>query len=222
MLLVLLAAMAMGGCTRVRTALAVQGDDTVAGEIVVARAGGPPPAIVLPLTLVGRVSVSPYVAEEYQGSRLQFGELRFDELNSLATAAPQAEGRFRLILRRVGNRIVLGGQVDLASIPVDRADVRLKVAFPGEVLDTDGTIEDTADDTTDDTAGTAGTTVGWVFTPGQVSEFTAVIGSPDPAAPSVARWTLLVTAIVAAAAVVAVLLARAHRNPPVGGAGRGP
>ena len=208
--------MAMGGCTRVRAALAVQGDDTVAGEIVMARAGGPPPAIVLPLTLVGRVTVSPYVAEDYQGSRLQFDELRFDELNSLAMATPQAGGRYRLNLRRVGNRIVLDGQVDLAAMPVDRADVRLKVAFPGEVLDTDGTVTDTAD------AAGAGPTVSWVFTPGQASQFMAVIGSPDPAAPSVARWTLLVTAIVAAAAVAAVLLARAHRNPPVRGAGRGP
>ncbi len=208
MLAVLIGVVSLGGCTRVLTALAVQSDDTVAGEIVVARAGGPPPVIALPPSLVGRVSVAPYAAESYQGSRLQFGGLRFDELNSLVTVAPEAEGRFRLNLRRVGNRIVLGGQVDLASVPVDRADVQLKVALPGEVVNTDGTVE--------------GTTVAWVFTPGQVSEFTAVTGSPDPAAPSVARWTLLVAAVVAAAAVGAVLLARAHRNPPVRGEGRGP
>jgi hypothetical protein len=49
-----------------------------------------------------------------------------------------------------------------------------------------------------------------------------VLSSPDPSTPSVGRWTLLVAAVVAAAAVAVVLLAKAHRNPPVPGSGRGP
>ncbi len=207
-LLVLLTATLLGGCTRVHTALAVQSDDTVAGEVVIATAGGPAPTIVLPPALVGRVSVAPYAMDDYEGSRLQFGGLRFAELNSLASVAPAAKGRFQLSLRRTGNRVILSGQIDLTPVSVDRADVQLKVAFSGELMNTDGKPD--------------GGTVAWAFPPGQVSEFTAVIGSPDPAAPSVAGWALLVAAIVAAAAVGAVLLAKAHRNPPVRRAGRRP
>jgi hypothetical protein len=207
-LVMLLTCALLGGCTRVRTALAVQGDDTVTGDVVVAKAGGPPPAVTLPPALVGRVSVSPYAADDYQGSRLQFRGLRFDEVNSLVDAVPAAQGRYKLNLRRAGNRIVLNGQVDLAAVPVDKADVQLKVALPGEVVSTDGEVD--------------GTTVGWVFQPGQVSEFSAVVAAPDPSAPSVARWSALIAAIVAAAAVGAVLLAKANRNPPVRPAGRGP
>jgi hypothetical protein len=198
----------VGGCTRVRAALAVQGDDTVAGDVVLGTAGGPPPAIALAPALVGRVSVTPYEEDGYEGSRLQFSGLRFDEINSMVTLAPAANGRFRMNLRRVGNRIILNGQVDLTAVPVDHADVQLKVAFPGDVVSTDGKADDS--------------TVAWVFAPGQVSEFSAVIGAPDPAAPSVARWALLIAAIVAAAAVGAILLAKAHRNPPVHRTGRGP
>lgn len=198
----------LGGCTRVRTALAVQGDDTVSGEVVVATLGGPGPAIVLPPTLVGRVTVTPYGEEDYAGSRLQFGGLRFDELNSLVTVAPAAKGRFQLNLRRVGNRVLLNGQTDLTSVPADRADVQLKIAMAGDVLSTDGKQD--------------GSTIAWTFPPGEVSEFTAVVTSPDPTAPSVIRWALLVGAVVTAAAVGAVMLAKAHRNPPVQRAGHGP
>jgi hypothetical protein len=208
LLLLLVTGTLLSGCARVRTALAIQGDDTVSGEVVIATAGGPGPAIALPSGLVGRVTVSPYAEEDYEGSRLQFGGLRFDELNSLVTAAPAARGRFQFDLRRAGNRVVLNGQTDLTSVPADRADVQLKVAFAGDVINTDGKQD--------------GATIAWTFAPGQVSEFSAVVGSPDPAAPSVGRWALLIGAIVTAAAIGAVMLAKAHRNPPVHRAGRGP
>jgi hypothetical protein len=207
-LFLLVAAGLLGGCTQVRTALAIQSDDTVAGEIVIGVAGGPAPVLNVPAPLVGQVSVAPYQDSGYVGSRLQFSGLRFDQVNSLTSVAPLANGRFRFELRRTGGLVVLGGQVDLSAVPVDRADVQLKVAFPGDLVSTDG-------------ISTAGT-VSWVFTPGQVSQFNAVLSSPDPSTPSVGRWTLLVAAVVAAAAVAVVLLARAHRNPPVPGSGRGP
>ncbi|HEV7789473.1 MAG TPA: DUF3153 domain-containing protein [Pseudonocardia sp.] len=207
-LFLLVAAGLLGGCTQVRTALAIQSDDTVAGEIVIGVAGGPAPVLNVPAPLVGQVSVTPYQDSGYVGSRLQFSGLRFDQVNSLTSVAPLANGRFRFELRRTGGLVVLGGQVDLSAVPVDRADVQLKVAFPGDLVSTDG-------------ISTAGT-VSWVFTPGQVSQFNAVLSSPDPSTPSVGRWTLLVAAVVAAAAVAVVLLARAHRNPPVPGSGRGP
>jgi hypothetical protein len=209
-MLVALGALAvLGGCTRVRTALAVQGDDTVAGEIVIATAGGAPPKIVLPPQLAGRITVTPYHAEGYQGSQLQFNGLRFDEVNALTSVAPQANGRFQFSLRRSGNLVALNGHVDLTAMPVDRADVQLKVAFPGEVTSTDGELDSDA--------------VSWVFPPGEVSEFHAMVNSSDPNTPSVGRWTLLLGAVVAAAAIGVVLLAKANRNRPVRSSiGRGP
>jgi hypothetical protein len=199
-LLMLLVVAPLSGCTRIRTALAVQADDTVAGDIVIARAGGPAPAISVPRPLSDRVSIAPYRQDGYSGAMLQFTDLRFDELNSLVTVAPRAAGRFRFALRRTGNLVVLGGQVDLTAIPVDQADVQLKVAFPGEVVSSDGQLDRDQ--------------VSWVFSPGEVEEFNAVVSAPDPAAPSITRWALLVGVVVAATSVGAVLLARSRRNPP--------
>lgn len=199
-LLTLLAVAPLSGCTRIQTALAVQNDDTVAGDVVIARAGGAAPTITVPPRLAERVSVSPYHQDGYQGSTLRFRDLQFDEVNSLVTVAPEAKGRFRFALRRSGNLVVLGGQVDLTAMPVDQADVQLKVAFPGEVVSSDGRLD--------------GGQVSWVFSPGQVNEFNALVSSPDPAAPSLTRWSLLVGAVVAGTAIGVVLLARSRRNPP--------
>ncbi|MBO0851907.1 MAG: DUF3153 domain-containing protein, partial [Pseudonocardia sp.] len=127
--------------------------------------------------------------------------LGFDEVNALTSVAPGANGRFQFNLRRSGNLVALNGHVDLTAMPVDRADVQLKVAFPGEVTNTDGELDSDA--------------VSWVFAPGEVSEFHALVSASDPNTPSVARWTLLLGGVVAAAAIGVVLLAKANRNPPV-------
>jgi hypothetical protein len=199
-LLALLAIAPLVGCTRVRTALAVQGDDTVAGDIVIARAGGPAPVIDVPASLADRVTSKPYRADGYQGVTLRFSDLRFDEINSLVSVAPDAAGRFRFGLRRAGSLVVLGGQVDLTAVPVDQADVQLKVAFPGTVVNSDGQLD--------------GSGLSWVFSPGQVTEFNAVVSTPDPAAPSITRWLLLVGLVVLAAAAGVAWLAWSQRNPP--------
>jgi hypothetical protein len=207
LLLVGLAAL-LAGCTQVHAALAIQGDDTVAGDVAIGTASGAPPAVAVPAPLAGQVAVAPYQDGGYRGVRLLFSGLRFDQVNSLVGVSPTANGRLRFELRRSGGLVVLGGQADLSALPVDQADVQLKVAFPGEVVSTDGTA--------------TASTVSWAFPAGQVSQFNMVISSPDPTKPSVARWTLLVAALVTAAAVAVVLLARANRNPPVGRPGRGP
>lgn len=198
--LTLIALLGLTGCTRVRTALAVQADDTVAGDIVIARAGGQPPAVAVPPALAERVTVKPYREDGYQGSQLTFSDLRFDELNSLVTVAPQADGRFRFTLRRNGGVVILGGQVDLTAVPVDGADVQLKLAYPGDVVSSDGELDRGQ--------------LSWVFSPGDVSEFNAVISTPDPAAPSITGWALLVGVVVVAAAGGVILLAWRTRNPP--------
>lgn len=203
LLLVVLATGLLGGCARVRAALAVQPDDTVTGEIVIATptAAGPGPTITLPPDLADDVDVVPYAQEEYTGSVLRFTRLTFDQVAALTAAAGPATERVTFQMRRAGGRLLVTGAVDLTTVSVDRADFQLKMSVPGEVVDANGEIEDQ--------------TVSWVFTSGEVGDLNAVIAYADPNAPSPLNWTLLLAAIVAVTAGGAVLVARFTRNPPV-------
>ena len=82
---------ALSGCARVRAALAVQPDDTVNGEIVVATPetgpDDPGPAISVPEEIADDVEVSAYRQEGYTGSLLRFSGLTFDQLGQLSAAA---------------------------------------------------------------------------------------------------------------------------------------
>ncbi len=197
---------AISGCSRVLTALAVQPNDTVSGEIVIASPprgendSGPP--LNLPPDIQDRIESTPYRVDDYVGTRLLFDALTFDQLRDLSTISSQAQGRFELNLRRVGDRVLVSGRADLTSIAVDKADFQLKVSFPGRVIETNGT---------DDSG-----TISWTFTPGQVNEIAATVTYDDPQAPSVALWTLILGTIVAGTAVGVVLLARRDRNAPAG------
>jgi hypothetical protein len=205
LLVVLLAVGVLSGCARVRAALAVQPDDTVTGEIVVATPEASPddkgPSITLPEDLAERVDVSGYRQDGYTGSVLRFSKLTFEQVAELAKAAGPAGDRVDFQIRRVGGRVLITGAVDLTTITVDRADFQLKMGFPGDVVDANGDIDDT--------------TVSWVFTPGQVGDVSAVVAFADPNAPSPLNWTLLLALLVVAACVAVVVIARRTRNPPV-------
>jgi hypothetical protein len=209
MLPLLLALIVLGaglsGCARVRAALALQPNDTVTGEIVIATPEKGPddtgPAITVPSDLKSDVEIAPYKQDGYTGSVLRFSNLTFEQTSQLSQAAGPAAGAVQFQLRRAGNRVQVNGQVDLKPVSVDRADFQLKISFPGEVLDTDG----------EDDSGT----VSWTFTPGEVGDFNAVVGYDDPNAPSPLNWTILLGVLVAIAALGTVLYARVTRNPPV-------
>ena len=196
---------AVSGCARVRAALAVQPDDTVNGEVVVATPETGPddqgPPITVPDDLSDEVEVTRYRQEGYTGSLLRFTGLTFDQLAGLATAAGPAGEKVEFALRRAGNRLIVSGKADLTTVPVDRADFQLKITTPGEVLETNGDAE----------AGTAS----WVFEPGQVGDISAVIDVDDPNAPSPLNWTLVMTGLVGLAIAGIVLAARRTRNPPL-------
>ena len=100
-------------------------------------------------------------------------------------------------LRRAGDRVILSGQVDLTRLSPESADVQLKMAFPGPVRQTDGTVSQGV--------------VAWTFTPGEVGEVNAVAEYPDPNAPSWVGWALLLVVVVLAAAGVVFALAAATR-----------
>jgi hypothetical protein len=201
----LLAALALSGCARVQAALAVQPDDTVTGQIVVATPETGPddkgPAIALPPDLASDVDVSAYRQDGFTGSVLRFDGLTFEQTAMLAQAAGPIGSKVRFEMRRVGSRVLIGGAVDLTTVSVDRADFQLKMNFPGQVVDSNGDADSSE--------------VAWTFTPGEVGDFSAVVTYPDPQAPSPVNWTLGLAAMVALAAAAVVLMARRTRNPPV-------
>lgn len=205
LLALLVVGTALGGCARVRTALALQPDDTVTGEIVVATPergqDDRGPAITLPEDLASDVEVSAYRQDGYTGSVLRFDSLTFEQVAELNQAAGPAGSAVQFQMRRAGNRVQVSGRVDLKTVSVDRADFQLKISFPGEVLETNG--EDDGD------------TVSWTFTPGEVTDFNAVVAVDDPNAPSPLNWTIGLGVLVAAAAAGTVWYARQTRNPPI-------
>ena len=213
LLVLLVGLLALSGCARVRAALAVQPDDTVRGEIVIATPetgpDDPGPVITVPESLESSVDVVEYRQEGYAGSVVRFSGLEFDQVGELlgvagGDTAAEAVQRSGLTIRRAGNRVVVSGQVDLTTAGADRADFQLKISFPGQVVDTDG----------DADAGT----VSWVFEPGEVGDVEAVVAFDDPQAPSPLNWTLGLAGVIALVSGAVVLLARRTRNPPVSGA----
>lgn len=205
LLALLVAGVALSGCARIRTALAVQPDDTITGEIVIAmpqqNAEDRGPAITVPPELASDVDVSEYRQDGYTGSLLRFSGLTFEQVAQLHTVAGAGGDGVRFEMRRVGNRVHVYGSVDLTTVSVDRADFQLKIGFPGQVIESNGDADSNE--------------VSWTFTPGEVGEVNAVVAYADPNAPSAADWTLGLGGLVAAAALTVVVFARRLRNPPV-------
>jgi LppM domain len=204
-LALLLVGTLLGGCARVRAALAVQPDDTVTGELVFATpaksADDKGPTVTLPPDLASDVDVTAYRQDGYTGSLLRFSRLSFAQTAALTHATFPANDRVQFTLRRAGGRVLVTGSVDLTTVSVDKADFQLKMSFPGRVVDANGEID--------------GGTVSWTFTPGEVGDVSATVAYADPGAPSVLNWTLALAGAVALLALTVVLAARRARNPPV-------
>lgn len=191
------------GCVRVRTGLALAPDDTVSGTIDIATPDGAPsgsgPPLQVPDALSGDVGIARYEQDGYVGSRVTFSGLTFDQVSGLLpTISPSTGSAVRLQLRRAGDRVVLTGQVDLTRVSAESADVQLKIAFPGTVRQTDGTVSQGV--------------VSWTFPTGSVSEVNAVAEYPDPNAPSWVSWASLLGVLVLVAAGVAFVLAAGSRG----------
>jgi len=196
MLLVLVAPV-MAGCLRVHTSITVSGDDAVSGEIIAAVKPRDDedkgPQFDENLSFSQKVSVSPYDAEGYVGSRATFSDLTFAELPQLANLSRDATG-VDISLRRAGSLVILEGRVDLTNVTDTEADITFSVAFPGEVTSTNGDRMDTG-------------VVEWTLKPAVVNTMSAQSRYTDPSTRSfnaAALWlglaALVVTGLIAALA----------------------
>ena len=156
------------------------------------------PALTIPPELADRVRAEKYVQDNYIGQKVTFDNLRFADLAQLVETISEAR-QYRLSLRRAGDLVTLAGSIDLSQVPVERADIQIKVAFPGPVARTDGDDDDNI--------------VTWTPKPGAVTEFNAIAEYSTSDSDSWVRWALLVGGAALLASVVATLLALiAHRR----------
>jgi phosphatidylinositol mannoside-binding LppM-like protein len=192
----------LSGCIRVHAALAVSPDDRVSGELIVAtytvNDQDTGPKLTIPPELSDRVRTEKYAVEGYVGQKVTFTNLRFVDLTQLVQTISEAK-QYRLSLRRAGDLVTLAGSIDLTQVPEEKADVQIKIAFPGSVTRTNGDEEDG--------------TVSWSPKPRSVTEFDAIAEYSTAGGDSWVKWALLVGGAALLAALVATLLALiAHRR----------
>ncbi|MDQ2585752.1 DUF3153 domain-containing protein [Saccharothrix yanglingensis] len=203
----LLALLSLTGCVRLHAAMALSQDDRVSGEITAAtpptRDDDPGPRLKVPGELAGRVTTKPYAADEYVGTQVFFSGLTFDEVRALSIATSASSSRYQLNFRRSGDLVTLSGSVDLTQVPPERADIQVKISFPGEIIDTNGREEDNA-------------TIAWAPKPGQASMLNATVRYAGANSVSYFGWTMLVAGLTGGAALIVVVLAAvAHRRNAV-------
>ena len=169
-LLLVLVAPVLAGCLRAQASITISPDDQVSGEILAAvkprDAKDLGPQFDENVTFSQKVSISPYEADGYLGSRASFSDLTFAEVPQLANLSRDAAG-VDISLRRAGNLVILEGRVDLTNVTDPEADVTFSAAFPGEVTSTNGDRIDTD-------------SVEWKLKPGAVTTMSAQSRYIDP------------------------------------------
>lgn len=202
-----LAVFSLTGCVRLHAAMALSQDDRVSGEIVAAtpptRDNDPGPQLRVPNELASRVTTKPYAADNYTGTQLFFSGLTFDEVRALAAATSASSSRYQLNFRRSGDLVTMNGSVDLTQVPPERADIQVKISFPGDVVETNGREEESS-------------TIAWSPKPGQASMLQATVRYAGENSPSYFGWTMLLAGLTGGAALIVVVLAIvAHRRSQV-------
>lgn len=200
----LLAAFSLSGCVRLHAAMAVSEDDRVSGEIIAATPptadNDPGPQLKVPSELASRVTTKPYKVDAYAGTQLFFNGLSFEEVRTLSMATSSSNSRYQLNFRRSGDLVTMSGSVDLTQVAPDRADIQVKISFPGAVVNTNGREEDPG-------------TIAWSPKPGQASMLTATVQYAGTNSTSFFGWIMLVAALTGGAALIVVVLALvAHKR----------
>lgn len=195
-LLAVLAALCLSGCVRIHAALAISPDDLVSGEVTIAalpmRQGDEGPKLNIPEELTARVRAEKYAEDGYVGHKLTFSELRFAEVTQLTETITTGK-QYRLSLRRSGDLVSMSGSLDLTQLPPERADVQIKMAFPGTVNRTNGLVEDNA--------------IVWKPKPGAVTEMGVTAQYSDASGVSWTKWVMIVGASAVGVALIVLLLA---------------
>jgi hypothetical protein len=200
----LLAAFSLSGCVRLHAAMAVSEDDRVSGEIIAATPptadNDPGPQLRVPSELASRVTTKPYKVDAYAGTQLFFNGLTFDEVRTLSLATSSSSSRYQINFRRSGDLVTMSGSVDLTQVPIDRADIQVKISFPGGVVNTNGREEEEG-------------TIAWSPKPGQASMLNATVQYAGADSEGMIGWVFLVGALTGGAALIVVVLALiAHRR----------
>jgi hypothetical protein len=184
------------GCVRIHAALAVSSDDLISGELVIAalpaNKNDNGPNLTVPPELADKVRTEPYTADGYVGQKVTLTGLRFNDMTLLVDSVSTTK-QYRLSFHRAGDLVSLAGSIDLTRVPKDRADVQVKIAFPGRITRTNG-------DNTDNT-------ISWSPKPESVTEFSATAQYSDASGVSWAQWVAMVGGGAIGVAVLVVLLA---------------
>jgi hypothetical protein len=188
--------MSLTGCVRIHAALAVSSDDQISGDLVIAALpvskDDDGPNLTVPPELAEKVHIEPYTADGYVGQKVTITGLRFTELQLLVDSISTLQ-QYRLSFRRSGDLVSLAGSIDLTRVPKDRADVQVKIAFPGRIIRTNG----------DNTDGT----ISWSPKPTAVTEFSATAQYSNVAGVSWTQWVVIVGGGAIGVSVLVVLLA---------------
>lgn len=195
-LLAVLGMFSLSGCVRAHVALAVSQDDLISGEVIISalatRDGDPGPALTIAPELADRVRAETYAADGYVGQKLTISDLRFSDMALLTQSITTGE-QYRLSFRRSGDLVSLAGSIDLTQLPPDRADVQVKMAFPGTVNRTNGQNEDG--------------TITWKPKPGAVTEFSVTAQYTDTSGVSWTKWVAIVGGSAVGVALLVLALA---------------
>lgn len=196
LVLAALTVVSVSGCLRVQAALAVSQDDLVSGEVVIAAlpvsTEDNGPDLTIPPQLRDKVRTEPYTQDGYVGQRVTFSGLRFNDMTLLAESISTFQ-QYRLSFRRSGDLVTVAGSIDLTQVPADRADVQLRIAFPGTISRTNGEEEDG--------------TLTWAPKPAAVTEFAATAQYTDSSGVSWTQWVAIVGGGAVGVALLVVLLA---------------
>ncbi|MCE7012017.1 DUF3153 domain-containing protein [Kibdelosporangium philippinense] len=202
--LLLLLALSLSGCVRVRAAMAVDANDLISGTLEIATVQVKPeevgPALNVPAELSSQVTMEPYKADGYVGQTVRFNQLSFDQMRTLTESISSFTSRYRLNFRRSGDIVSLAGVADLSQLRPDGVDVQLKIAFPGPIGRTNGELE-------------MDSNISWKLNAGRITDITATSQYSSGSGMSWMRWVLLVGAgAVGTALIVLALALFTHRH----------
>ncbi|MCK0117652.1 hypothetical protein MWU57_11480 [Isoptericola sp. S6320L] len=213
-LLAMVGLLALAGCMKVDMDMTLSEDDTVSGSLVMGfsdelatsmgmdpqqlwdQAGGE-----IASDLPEGATQEPYADGEYTGTTMTFTDVPIEELSGTGTD--------ELSITREGDEYVVAGTMDMTddtgqldSLPggvADAFDVRLAVTFPGEITDTNGTVE--------------GSTVEWRPAMGESTEIYARGDAGGGLGSGGFPWWIVGVVVgLAVIALVAVLVVRNNRR----------